>query len=214
MKPNQLILIILFLALFACRDSGNKIVIRGEITGEIPEKVEYTDPVRGSCNWGFAKSVVPDSLGKFEIELEPATKGAIFIKLRTSYSQQGTLIVEPGKTYDIRFDLTNTENVFSVSNKSAALQEAYSKLPNPEHIQVGAGEFFSDTSANHIKTTVEQRRTEEIAVFEKLLSENTISQNVFDLVKTDRDCYYDAVLATVGWIKDYMSMLGMGGPFT
>jgi len=206
MKLNQLILTVLLTGLFACQNSRNKIVIQGEITGKIPEKVEYTNPVHGICNWWFTKSVSPDSLGKFQIEI--TSKEAIFIKIRVSNSEQGTLIAEPGKTYTVRFDLNDKKNTFSVTDKSSLVQHTYNKLPDPVHIQVGAREFLRDTIAATIKETIEQRRIAELAEFEKMLSERMISKEVFGLVKTDRNCYHDAVLATVAWIKDFMAIYG------
>ncbi|MGV8093154.1 MAG: TlpA family protein disulfide reductase [Mangrovibacterium sp.] len=73
---------------------------------------------------------------------------------------------------------------------------------------------MNDTAANAIQKTIEQRRTGEIAEFEKFLSDKMISQNVLDLVKTDRNCYYDALLTTVAWLKDYMTILGRENSFT
>jgi thiol-disulfide isomerase/thioredoxin len=212
MKLNQVILTVLLIGLFACRNSNNKIIVQGEITGEIPEKIEYTNPIHGICNWNFTKSVQPDSLGKFQIEI--TSNEAIFIKLGPSYTQQGTLIAEPGKIYNIRFNLNDKENIFSVTDKSSTIQEAYKKFPNPEHIQDGAREFLRDTTASQILETINQRRTAEIAEFEKLYSNKLISGDVFEMVKTDRNCYYDAVLATVAWIKDLITIRGRENVFT
>jgi CRISPR/Cas system CMR-associated protein Cmr5 small subunit len=202
MKLFQLVLAVLLIGFFGCQHSNNEIIIVGKITGKIPEKVEYTSPINGICNWGFTESVRPDSLGNFKIKIE--SDQTLFVKLRTSYTEQGTLIVEPGKTYTVAFDLNKKENVFSVTDKSSIIQDAYNKFPNPPHIQMGATEFQRDSVISRIKATVEQRRSAEIGVFEKFLSDKVISQNVFDFVKTDRNCYYDAVLATTAWIKDYM----------
>lgn len=204
MKLNQLILAVLLIGLFACKDSKDKIEIHGEITGEIPGKVEYTNPIHGICNWNFAASVQPDSFGNFQIET--TSKEPIFMKIRTSYTEQGSLIAEPGKSYNIRFDLRDKKNVFSVTDESFIIQKTYNKFPNPEHIQDGAREFLRDTIASKIKETIEQRRTAEIVEFEKLFSDNLISREVFEMVKTDRNCYYDAVLATIAWIKNLMNI--------
>jgi hypothetical protein len=143
MRFRHLTLIILLISLPACRDQ-KKIIIRGEITGEIPEKLEYTVPVHGVCNYGFKDFVQPDSLGKFKIEIE--TEEEVFIKLMIN-NVQGTLISEPGKSYNVRLDLNNKETPFSVSGKYSSVQEAYNKLPSPVYIQIGAGEFLRDTLA-------------------------------------------------------------------
>jgi thiol-disulfide isomerase/thioredoxin len=202
MKLYRLLLTFLLISLLGCQGKKSTSVITGKILGKIPEKVEYTSPINGICNWSFTNSVQPDSLGNFKISIE--YDKAIFVKLRTSYTEQGTLIVEPGKTYDVVFDLNKKENVFSVTDPSSMVQEAYDKFPDPPHIQVGATEFMKDSVASRIKSTIEQRRVAEIAIFEKFLSDKVISKSVFELVKTDRNCYYDAVLATTAWLKDYI----------
>jgi len=212
MKLHQLILTILLIGLLGCQSPKNEIVIVGKIIGNVPEKVEYTSPINGICNWCFTKSVQPDSAGNFQIRVK--WDKPIFIKLRTSYQAQGTLIVEPGKTYDVTFDLKQKENIFSVTGESSVYQEAYNKLPNPVHIQVGAMEFMRDSVVSTIKKTIEQRRADEIAEFEKFLSDKVITQKVFNLVKTDRNCYYNAVLATTAWLKKLMTIQGRGNLFT
>jgi thiol-disulfide isomerase/thioredoxin len=206
MKLKQLILTVLTVGLFACQNSENKILIQGTITGEIPEKVDYTNPINGICCWRFTKSVSPDSSGKFQIEVE--SKKAIFLKIMASYDAQGTIIAEPGKTYTVCFDLNNKKEPFSVTDKSAVIHQTYSKFPDPVHIQVAAREFVRDTIATKIKDTVEQRKIAEIAEFEKMFSEKVISEDLLNLVKTDRNCYYDAVLATVAWLKDLYVIQG------
>lgn len=206
MKLHQLISVILLIGVLGCQSKKSTSVITGKILGKMPEKVEYTLPINGICNWAFTKSVQPDSLGNFKINIE--SDKAVFIKLRTSYTEQGTLIAEPGKTYNVAFDLNKKENVFSVSGESSSVQEAYNKFPNFEHIQLGAREFMRDSVASRIKETVEQRRNSEIAQFEKLRADQVISEEVFRMVKTDRNCYYDAVLATTAWIKDLRVVQG------
>lgn len=204
MRLKQLMLFVLLISVLACQNP-KKIVIRGEIIGKAPEKLEYTVPIHGNCNWGFKDFVQPDSLGKFIIEIESEKEA--FIKLMTN-SVQGILISEPGKTYNVRFDLNNREKSFSVIDKSSLVQEAYNKLSSPVHIQVGASEFLRDTLASKIQATIDQRRTDEISVFEKFLVDKLISKNVFEMIKTDRNTYYDALLSTVAWIKDLMVIQG------
>lgn len=211
MNLYQVIASILIIAVSGCHTPPNDIVITGKILGNIPGKVEYTSPINGICNWWFTESVQPDSLGNFQIKLE--SDKAIFVKLRTSFESQGALIVEPGKNYNVIFDLNQKENVFSVSDTSSIFQEAYNKLPNPFHIQIGTREFMRDSVAQEVKDTVEQRRKGEITVFEKLLSDNIISKRVFDLIKTDRTCYYDALLATTAWIKNLSTIHGTADSF-
>jgi len=212
MKLIHITLFILLIGVLGCKNHSNEILISGKIKGNIPEKIEYTNPINGICNWWFKESVQPDSLGNFQINFE--SDKVIFTKLGTSFEQQVTLIVEPGKTYNLVLDLNQEENIFSVTDKSSIFQEAYNKLPNPFHIQDGAREFLRDSIAIEIKNRIEQRKTAEIAEFEKFLADEVISQEIFNLIKTDRNAYYDAILATTAWIKKLMAMQGRKNTFT
>ena len=199
MKLYQVILIFLIMGFASCQNSNNKIIIQGEITGKIPDKVDYTNPIHGVCNWAFTKSVVPDESGKFQIEIE--SKSAIFIKIRASYSEKGIIIAEPGQTYSIRFNVSDKDKPFEILDNSAILQQTYNKLPEPEHLQVAVREFLADTVPTKIREIVEQRKTAEIEEFEKMFAAKTISKEAFDLVQLDRNCYYNAVWATYVWLK-------------
>jgi thiol-disulfide isomerase/thioredoxin len=213
MTLRQLLLFtIVTLAVLPSCKNKNEIIITGEVQGNFNGIVEYTDPVDGVCNWWFKDSVTPDSSGRFMITIKAADP--LFIKLRTSFNNQGTIVAEPGKTYHVRLDPSGPEKFLSVEGSSAPLQDAYNRLPSPVHIQVGAEEFFSDTSATHLHETVEKRKEEELQAFEKLRAGNIISAKVFDLVKADRECYYDAIVTTVAWIKYNMSIQGVPDVFT
>lgn len=211
MKLCQIVVSTLLILGAGCQIPKKEITISGKILGPLPGKVEYTSPINGICNWWFTESVQPDSAGNFQIKLE--SEQPLFLKLRTSHSEQGTLIVEPGKNYVVVFDLNQKEDVFAVTDTSSVFQQAYEILPNPFHIQIGAREFMRDTVAKDVKNTIEQRRKDEIAVFEKLLSDNMISKGVFDLIETDRNCYYDALLATTAWIKNLQTIHGTAESF-
>jgi hypothetical protein len=96
MKFRLLFIIILIAGFYSCHNP-KKIIINGEIIGGTAENIKYTVPIHGICFGGFQKSVQPDSLGKFKIEIESDKEA--FIKLMMSNGRQGTLISEPGKTY-------------------------------------------------------------------------------------------------------------------
>lgn len=212
MKLIQVISAISLIGLLGCQGPSNETVIIGKIIGDIPEKVEYTIPINGMCNWWFRQSVQPDSAGNFQIRIK--CDNAVFIKLLTPNPKYGTLITEPGKTYQVSFDMNQKENSFAVTDQSSVFQAAYNKIPDPEHIQLGAREFSRDSVASRVKETIEQRRLAEIGIFEKFLSDKVISQDVFDLVKTDRNCYWDAVMATTAWLKDLRVIQTGQGEFT
>lgn len=168
MSSLVLILAVFFNGILGFQSPKDQILIYGRIIGKIPEKLEYTSPINGICNWWFTETVKPDSLGNFNIRISSGSP--IFIKLRTSYKDEGTLIIEPGKKYNVLFDLNSQDNAFSVTDKSSNYQAAYNKLPNPSHIQVGAGEFMGNSDARAIKDTIARRKAGEIALFKTFLS--------------------------------------------
>lgn len=211
-KPQQMKIFqcpsfFLFIILcFSCQTSQKNILIEGRISGEIPETIEYTDPIHGICHWGFKKHVSPDSMGHFRIEIP--SEEAIFIKIRPVGGTSGTLIAEPGKIYNILFDFQENQESFTVTDPISTVHEMYDQLPDPPHIQVGASEFFPDTIAAEIQSTIEERKNDEISAFQDLYSKGEISEEVFSLLKSDRECYYDAVTANVAFIKERRVMQG------
>ena len=95
MKVQNVIFLIFLLAFTACQIANRGITINGQIIGNIPEKVSYTSPINGTCNWLFNQSVYPDSTGHFGIKIK--SDKPIFFKIGTSFKDNGLLIIEPGK---------------------------------------------------------------------------------------------------------------------
>jgi thiol-disulfide isomerase/thioredoxin len=206
------LLTILIALLFGCTNNKNESVIKGKISGKIPDKVEYTVPLNGICNWMVTDSVKPDSLGRFQIVF--ITEKPEFIKLRVSPETQGVVIIEPGKNYDVIFNSNKTKDNFQVFGDNEVAQNQYNRLPNPVHIQLGARAFLKDTVALTIKGKIDSLKAIEIAIFKDLFDNGKISEDFFNLIKTDRDCYYSAVKATTVWIKYLISKSNIKQPFS
>ncbi len=212
MKLHQLILAILITGLFGCQGKKNEVTIIGKINGDILDKIEYTVPINGVCNYAFKEAVLTDSLGNFTITMN--IEKPSFVKIFIPGKAYGTLIVEAGINYDVNFNLESKENTFIVICDNQKGQDAYNLLPNPDHIQSAAREFTKDSVASVIKLKLKSLKDNEIALFDELLSNKDISEEFFQLVKLDRECYYSAVQVTVALLKHFEDSRKNNGVFT
>ncbi len=212
MKLHQLIFTILITGLFSCQNNKNEVIISGIIDGDIPEKIEYTLPLNGVCDFAFKESVQPDSLGNFTISLN--IEKPSFVKIFIPGKAYGTLLVEKGINYEVHFDLKLKEKQFKILGENQKGQKIYNSLPNPGHIQSGAREFLKDSIATEIKLKLKSLKKDEVALFEELLNNGEISEDYFQLIKIDRDCYYSAIQGTVAFIKKMQDDQRNNGVFT
>jgi len=211
MKLLKSFLAILITCLLLSAKNKGEVVISGKILGPIPEKVDYTIPQNGICDWMTTESVKPDLNGIFRIIVSPDKMS--FIKLHVSSKLQGILIIEPGKSYDVVFDLNKGKENFQVFGETEIAQNQYNKLPNPVHIQIGAREFIKDSVASSIKERVAIKKGKEIVIFQELYNNRGISREFLEMVQMDRECYYAAVTATAVWIKQMISAQNKKGKF-
>jgi len=212
MKLYNFFLLILIPGLFNCQSKQDKVTIIGKINGDIPEKVEYTLPINGVCNYAFRESVQPDSLGNFEIKIK-AEKPS-FVKILIPRNTYGILLVEKGMSYKVSFNLKEKEKQFSVISENQKGQNLYNSLPNPSFIQSGAKEFSKDSLASKIKEKITKLKKNELLKFEKLILSGDISKDFYQLVKVDRECYYSALQGTVALLKWYEEERKNNGVFT
>lgn len=192
---------ILLTVFFGCETKRNEVNITGKIYGEIPESINYTLPINGVCDYAFKESILPDTLGNFAIKIE--IEKPSFVRLFIPGKTNAILLVEQGMNYDVNFNLESKENNIKITCENQKGQDTYNALPNPGHIQLGAKEFFKDSVAVNIKSKLLSLKENEIDLFANLLSDGVISEDFFQLVKLDRECYYSAVQGTVALIKKY-----------
>lgn len=211
MKLHQLIIAILLTGLLGCQTKQNEIKIKGQISGEIPEKVEYTLPINGVCNYAFKESVKPDSSGNFAITL--TVEKPSFIKIFIPRKAYGTLLVEKGMTYNIKFDLNSNGIKFNVTDKSRKGQTFLNSLPNPGHIQSGVRQFSKDSIASEIKEKINRLKEDELIKFKELVLNGDISEDFYKLVKLDRECYYSAIQGTIALLKKHEDVRKNNGAF-
>ena len=62
----------LILLSFIVIGQNNTAVLKVKITGNIPEKINYTAPVGGCYFWNYSNRIQPDSLGNFIVTINTA----------------------------------------------------------------------------------------------------------------------------------------------
>jgi hypothetical protein len=119
---------------------------------------------------------------------------------RESYTSV-KLLVEPGNSYSIAMDVEKKNTQISGANEKG--QMLYATLPNPSFIEQEARKLklLQDSSLISIHNRIEELKQSDISKFKELLDNREISKSFFELIKTDRDCYYASLEAIVSLIK-------------
>lgn len=211
MKHYQLILIALFFGLFGCQITKNEIVINGKINGEIPNQVEYSIPIDGISYAGFRNVVIPDSLGNFEITL-PVSKPSI-MHILIIHQAHGRLVVEPDKKYNVEFNLKSKDKKFIVTGDNQIGQNEFNSLPS-RHVQISAKKFLNDTIVTDIEQSIKTSLKYEVSQFNEYLNSGRISNDFYELIILDRECYYATVKGNIASLKYVMDYRFNNGGFT
>ena len=184
--------------LTGCNQGNREIIIKGGSIGDIPDEIRYTVPVSGNCFWGFRETIRPDSLGNFSINA--TIDKPSFIGLFGFGSPIYYMIVEPGKQYDVRIDLSSESEKISI-NGNTGINKLYNTFPNHEHPQFDELWSLFDSSATVIRETLHERKNQELSEINELYQRGEISIEVFNLLKQDRLLYNMNVLGFIASIK-------------
>ncbi|RNL84286.1 TlpA family protein disulfide reductase [Sinomicrobium pectinilyticum] len=203
MKQTLPILIVLLQGLTGCQEEKNETTIQGKITGNIPDIMEYTIPVDGINYFGFEDAVPVNSSGHFQIKVN--TDQLCFIELSHGYEFYGTVVAEPGANYTVSVNTEHTDNPIEIEGKDKKGQELYNQLHNRSmlkgHFEEEAGKYRKDTVATRIEQSIRKSEEAEIAPFRELFENKEISQDFYQLVKTDREYFYKGVQGSVGFVN-------------
>lgn len=196
-------LYILIILLSACtnHEKDNQIIITGKITGEIPEKIEYTLPIDNINYFGFKNSVIPDSLGNFKIEL-PIEKTS-FIEFFNVYDSYGVIVAEPSMNYSVFINTQDKDNRFHVKSENDQGQNLFNHI-SKNSILRGSGHFMSegdkhlkDSIPARIKEDIKKKIEDDITNFTELLNSNLISEEFYKLASADITYYYAGAQTSV-----------------
>lgn len=177
------------MVLFSCcnRSQSGEVTIKGQFVENIPEMLRYTVPVNGTVFEGFYEEVTLDSLGGFEIHLELERPALISFR----YYDSPSLIVEPGKHYDIILNL-NKDRKLSIEGDLGNVQKFFNELPheNPLTCLYSFGDEISNY--NEINKRLKSELAKEELAIQQLYSDGKTTENLKDLLITERKFYYKA----------------------
>jgi thiol-disulfide isomerase/thioredoxin len=194
MKLQKIILLFLTIALLGCTKENGEITINGKINGLIPEKVEYTTPINGKWFYGDKKSITTDSIGAFQIKMD--IKKPSFVTIYVS-GKSGILLVEPNKTYDVKFEFKANQKKIRIVSKDSIGQNYYNTFPPPDLDILGINTFLKDSIPLEISSKINNLKEKEVSKFDKLLEDGEISSGFYELAVLDRKSYYLALEANV-----------------
>ncbi|MGK7395457.1 MAG: redoxin family protein [Candidatus Cyclobacteriaceae bacterium M3_2C_046] len=200
MKNTLLLIGLLIFSMYGCQTTTPEITIQGQIIGDIPETLEHNLPISGVCFWGFKSSVPVDSTGKFRFNLsieEPS-----FVRLWNHDQKiKAGLVIEPGQTYQIIFD--QEKDTLHIQSKDVEGQLAYNKLPMVYFFQSEARPFMKDLAGEEIKLAIKKAKQNDLQVFDQLRNDGKISEGFYQLISSDRQCYYASLQGTIALLKYY-----------
>lgn len=187
---------IIFIGLFSCQNYHRTATIEGRVIGENIDNIEYTILTDEGIYFGFKNPIPIDASGFFKIEIN-VPNNISFLALLAS-GRQGILVVESGQSYNVVFNL-NEDEYFTVAGKNEKGQNYYNTLPNPGFINLSKliDEFKKDTTALAIINNINSRKSHEMKIFKEFLDEKSITKTFYDFIKSDRDCYYASLTASI-----------------
>lgn len=212
-KSDLFIFALLILLVYGCTTENPTASLTVNVIGELPDELLYTVPVEGGTFWGFRDTVRPDAAGAFHIRIsnpEPALVALFGRGLgQQGYNTFDYLLVEPGKHYEVVFDLTGDEKRFVVNDNSCKVQSFLQTLPNYGHPQEDELWHLHDSSVTVIRNTLNARKLDELARLENLYETADISNEAYQMLAHTRRLYHANVMGFVSSMK-YLTPLFQG----
>ena len=180
----------LILLSFIVIGQNNTTVLKVKITGNIPEKINYTAPVGGCYFWNYSNRIQPDSLGNFTVTINTAKP--CFVNIYHA-DQTHSIVVEPDGVYELNIN----QNKVNIDGSINGAQNFYTSLlrMNPRACD---NPISTDTgTVDIIKLKLSESLAKELSDLQNIYSSGSISKDVHELVKFDREVYYKIALANL-----------------
>lgn len=205
MTQKLILSVFILINLISCKTIPKETLITGKVIGELPAEIIYTNPINGICDLNFSQSVKTDSLGNFNINLN--IDNPVFIKLfakssSTYLESESVIIAESGEKYVLNIDLNKKENPYSIKGEKGKIQNFYNSLSrvNPRSCVYSFGKDISGMTG--LRTDLKEHKQKEISEITAFYENGEISEQVYLLLKTDREVYYGVALSTLASINN------------
>ena len=188
MKKFKLLSALVLMIIVGCNRQNVSITIELSDQPEINNLV-YTVPISGTTFYHFNDTLKQSETGKFELNLK-VNEPSFIIFFGERFQVRCKLLIEPGKSYHVSIDEQNNVQITGANEKGQML---YATLPYPIWMDdetrkwIGPNDtlpFFS------IHQQIADLKQTDLSNFKELLGNKEITKSFFDLIQTDRNCYY------------------------
>lgn len=163
-------------------------------------KVLFSNVNLHICYEAFLDTMVTNDKGEFQLKLAINKERFILIVFPGS-DRKYILPIVPGENYQIDVD---KDGKLIVEGANKAGIELYQSCLQYDPYTNNWEVFKGDSTAGRDQT-IQKIKKEELQQFKVLLEEGKISEQFFQLIETDRDCYYAFVTAWL-YAWDYMKI--------
>ncbi len=194
----KLFLISLIL-LSGCASDRNKVVITGEFTGRIPEQIISTVPVNGAVHISFQEreNLYPNE----NFTIVRRTDRPAFVSF--IYYASPPLIIEPGQKYNLHLNFDPSVG-FEMGGELSDVQLFYNSF-NHESPRSCIYDYADDISNYAIVNEGLLADLQiEMEMIDDFYSSGQLSREVYELIKTDRQLYYQVartVVASANYLR-------------
>lgn len=172
------------------------------ISGTIDKnaKVLFSNVNVDICYEAFLDTMVTNDKGEFQLQLKIGKERFVMIVFPDS-DRKYILPIVPGENYQIDVD-KDGKLIVEGANKEGI--ELYQSLLQYDAYTNDWSIFKRDSTVGRDQT-IQKIKKEELQQFKVLLTEGKISERFYQLIETDRDCYYAFVTAWL-YAWDYMKI--------
>ena len=205
MTQKLILTFLILINLISCKTNPKETLITGTVIGELPAEIIYTNPINGICDFYFSQSVETDSSGNFSIILNIDTP--VFVKLiaqnNTGYQESEPIIIaESGKKYELIIDLNKKEHPYFFKGEQENLQNFYNSLSRipPNSCLYSFDKDISDMTG--LRADIIKQKQKEISAITKFYEDGEITEQVYNLIKADREIYYGNALTMLASLNN------------
>lgn len=205
MTQKLILSVLILINLISCKSNPEWTLITGKVIGKLPTQIIYTNPINGICDWNFTQSIETDSSGNFRINIK--IDNPVFIKLLvmgSSITEDDCpiIIAETGKRYDLTIDTNKKEKQYTLKGGIESVQDYYNSISriNPRSCLFSFGKDISDMTG--LRTDLKEHKQKEISAITAFYENGVITEQVYQLLKLDREVYYSVALSTLASINN------------
>ena len=201
MKPIFNLILLLVILLAGCATEKKEVVISGHYSGQSREKIASTETVNGIVHRYFTSHAELCPEGNFSFTR--TTERPAFVNFL--FYGAPSLIVEPGSEYYVELFYDPSEG-FEMDGEISDIQAFYNAF-NHQDPRACIYEYpFDISDYQAVNKALLADLQEELEKIDSAYNAGILSQDIYELIKTDRQLYYQ-VARTVVASANYLRMM-------